>query len=77
MEDDLPSLPVSLFSKGLGKGSEGKNGKSDGEVPTKEFLRNSVFTPKVVNHNSNPGVKSRFQMGWDRGEKGKLMGDSI
>jgi len=77
MEDDLLSLPVGLSSKSLGIGGEGKNGKSDGEIPTKKFLRDFVFTPKVVNHNSNLGVKSRLQRGGDRGDKGKLMGDSI
>jgi hypothetical protein len=77
MEDDLLSLSVSLSSKSFRIGGERKNGKGDGKIPTKELLRYFVLTPKVVNHNSNLGVKSSFQNGWDGREKGKLMGDSI
>ena len=40
MENDLPSLSVSLFSKCLRKRGKRKNGKSDGKIPMKKFLRN-------------------------------------
>jgi hypothetical protein len=65
MEDDFLSPSVSLFRKGFGIGGERKNGKGDGKIPTKEFLRNFVFSPKVINHNSNLGAKSSFQSGWE------------
>ena len=77
MEDDFLSLSVSLSSKSFRIGGERKNGKGDWKIPKKEFLRNFVFSPKVVNDNSNLRAESSFQSGWDRGEKGKLMGDSI
>jgi hypothetical protein len=77
MEYDLSTLLVSLQSNGLGMGRKGQDGEGQGEIPAKKFLRNFVFFSEVVDHNGNLGAKSRFQSGWYRGDKGKLMSDSI
>jgi len=77
MEDDLYPSPVSLYSKGLGMWSERENGEGERNIPTKEFMRNFIFSPKIINHNGNLGVKNRFKSGWCRWNKGEMMGDSI
>ena len=44
MKDELLSLSMSLFRKGFGIRGERENGKDDGNIPAKDFLRN-LFSP--------------------------------
>jgi len=74
MKNDLLPLSVSLSGKPFGIGSEGKNGKSDGEIPTKKLLRDFVFAPEVVNYNRNLGVEYGFQ---SRGVEGQRSADGL
>jgi hypothetical protein len=76
MEDDFLPFPVSLPGKGFRITSERKNGKGDREIPTKEFLGNLIFSPEVVNDNSDLWAKTHPQRRWKRADKCKLMSDS-
>jgi hypothetical protein len=76
MEDDFLSLPVSLPGKGFRIRGERENGKGNREIPTKEFFGNLIFSPEVVNDNSDLRAKTHPQRRWKRADECELMSDS-
>jgi hypothetical protein len=77
MEDDLPTLLMSLLSEGFGIRGKREDRESERNIPTEDFLSKVVFSSEVVNHDRNLGPNSNLERwGFCVGEV-ELMGDSI
>ena len=77
MENDLPTLSMSLLGKGFGIRGKREARESERNIPTEDFLSKVVFSSEVVNHDSNLGPKSSLERWRFYVDEVELMGDSI
>jgi hypothetical protein len=77
MEDNLPTLLMSLLSKGFGIRGKRKDRESERNIPTEDFLSKVVFSSKVVNHDRNLGPTSSLERWGFCVDEVELMGDVI